>query len=179
MNLVATNDRVDSANKMGAARRRPLPVPSPRRDNGSYEKAFCRVQLFLGLVLTVFIAGIVVPSLVRSVAATREALDAGSLHMIKVAGITFLYAYKNLVAAILGVLVGGAAALVLEVERARFWLRHVCEVSKVCLQHWVFGVHGRSPASYITARMSRQPVPLVDEVRLAVMREKEADLAER
>lgn len=177
MNLFATDGWMDSSNKMAAARRRTLlEVLSPRADNMKWEKGFCRVQLFLGLALTVFIAGIVVPSLVRPSAATREALAAGSLHAIKIAGMTFLFTYKNLVAAILGVAIGGTAALVIDVERARFWLRHVYDVSLVCLEDWVFGVTGgRSASTSIRTRMSRQAVPVVHDIRLATVRETEAD----
>jgi hypothetical protein len=145
-------------------------------DNMKWERGFRRVQLFLGLALTVFVAGIVVPSLVRSGVATREALAAGSLHTIKIAGFTFLFTYKNLVAAILGVLIGGTVALVIEVERARLWLRHVCKALQACVEDWGGGVPGgRSASAYIQTRMNRQAVPVVQNIRLAAARESDAD----
>ena len=145
-------------------------------DNMKWEKGFRRVQLFLGLALTVFVAGIVVPSLVRSGVATREALTAGSLHTIKIAGFTFLFTYKNLVAAILGMLIGGTVALVIEVERARLWLRHAGNVLQACLADWGLGVTGgRSASAYIRTRMGRQAVPVVQNLRLAPARETDAD----
>jgi hypothetical protein len=177
MNLFATNGWMDASNEMDAARRRPLlEVLSRRADNMKWKKDFCRVQLFLGLALTVFLAGIVVPNLVRPSAATRDALAAGSLHAIKIAGMTFLFTYKNLVAAILGVLIGGGTALVIEIEGARFWLRHVYHVLQVCLEDWGFGdTGGRSASTYISTRMSRQAVPAVNDIRLVTVRETEAD----
>ena len=177
MNLFATNGAMDSSNEMGEARRRPLlEILSPTADNLKWQKGLCRVQLFLGLALTVFIAGIVVPSLVRSSAASRAFLAAGSLHAIKIGGMTFLFTYRNLVAAVLGVVIGGTAALVIEVERARFWLRYVYDASQVCLQDWGGGVTGaRSASTHIRTRMSRQAVPVVHDIRLATVRETEAD----
>jgi len=70
--------------------------------------------------MTVFIARIVVPSLFRSGVAPKEALAAGSLHTINTAGVTFLFRYKNIVVAILGVLVGAAAALVIKWSNQEF-----------------------------------------------------------
>jgi hypothetical protein len=168
---------MNSSNEIGAVTRRPgLEVASPKGGQVRWEKAFWRVQLFLGLTLTVFIAGIVVPGLVRSGEATREALASGSLHAIKIGGMTFLYAYKNLVAAILGVLIGGTAALVIEAEGARVWLRHVYKVSQLCLEDWRFGVTGgRSASTYIKTKMSRQAVPVLQNIRLATVRDTQAE----
>ena len=90
--------------------------------------------------MTVFIAGIVVPSLFRSGVAPKEALAAGSLHTINTAGVTFLFRYKNIVVAILGVLVGAAAALVIEMEQPGIRLRHLYSVLHGCLGG--FGLRG-------------------------------------
>jgi hypothetical protein len=164
MNLFA-NGWMDSSNETGTARRRPvLGIVTPKTDNLKWQRTFSLFQLFLGLALTVFIAGIVVPSLVRSAGATREGLAAGSLHAIKIVGFTFLFTYKNLVVAVLGVLIGGAAALVMEVERARFWLCHAYDVLRVCLEDCGFGV-----------TRGRSAVPVVHNIRLATVSETEAD----
>ena len=69
-------------------------------------KASSFVLLLIEVVFTLFIAGIVVPSLFRSVLATQEALAAGSLRTIDILGITFSYTTQNVEFAILGALVG-------------------------------------------------------------------------
>ena len=70
------------------------------------QKASSFVLLLIEVVFTLFIAGIVVPSLFRSVLATQEALAAGSLRTIDILGITFSYTTQNVKFAILGALVG-------------------------------------------------------------------------
>ena len=74
------------------------------------QKAFSRLQLLMEVVITLFVAGIVVPSFVRSDLATSVALAAGSLHTINIAGMAFSYTNQNVVFAILGALVGAMAA---------------------------------------------------------------------
>jgi len=59
---------------------------------------------------TLFIAGIVVPGLLRSDVATKEALAGGSLHTINVAGVVLSYTNQSVEFAILGSLVGAMAA---------------------------------------------------------------------
>jgi glycerol uptake facilitator-like aquaporin len=75
------------------------------------QKAFSLLQLLFEVVISLYIAGIVVPSLLRSDLATNEALDAGSLRTINLAGITLSYTNQNLDHAILGGLVGAMAAI--------------------------------------------------------------------
>jgi hypothetical protein len=74
------------------------------------QKASSFVLLLIEVVFTLFIAGIVVPSLVRSDLATKQALAAGSLRTINVLGIAFSYTTQNVEFAILGALVGAIAA---------------------------------------------------------------------
>jgi hypothetical protein len=74
------------------------------------QKAPSLVLLLVEVVFTLFIAGIVVPSLVRSDLATKQALAAGSLRTINVLGIAFSYTTQNVEFAILGALVGAMAA---------------------------------------------------------------------
>jgi hypothetical protein len=76
------------------------------------QKAFSFVLLLIEVVCTLFVAGIIVPSLIRSDFATKEALAVGSLRIIKMAGITFSYTRQNVEFAILGGLVGTIAACV-------------------------------------------------------------------
>ena len=74
------------------------------------QKAFSLLQLLIEVVITLFIAGIVVPSLLRSDLAAKEALAGGSLHTINIAGVVLLYTNQNVEFAILGAFVGAMAA---------------------------------------------------------------------
>ncbi|OLD82190.1 MAG: hypothetical protein AUF67_05165 [Acidobacteria bacterium 13_1_20CM_58_21] len=69
-------------------------------------KASSFVLLLIEVVFTLFIAGIVVPSLFRSILATKDALAAGSLRTINIVGIAFSYTTQNVEFALLGALVG-------------------------------------------------------------------------
>jgi len=70
------------------------------------QKASSFVLLLIEVVFTLFIAGIVVPSLFRSVLATKEGLAAGSLRTINIVGIAFSYTTQNVEFALLGALAG-------------------------------------------------------------------------
>jgi hypothetical protein len=74
------------------------------------QKVFSLLQLLIGVVITLFIAGIVVPSLLRSDLATKKALAVGSLHTIDIAGVVLSYTNQNIEFAVLGALVGAIAA---------------------------------------------------------------------
>ena len=80
-------------------------------NNMKRQKAFSLLQLLIEVVFTLFIAGLVVPSLLRSDLATKEALAAGSLRTINIAGVVLSYTNQNVEVAILGALVGAMAAL--------------------------------------------------------------------
>jgi hypothetical protein len=69
--------------------------------------------LLVELAMTLFVAGIVVPSFLRSGVDAKEALVRGSLHSISIARIAFSYTYENLVWAMLGMLTGAAAAFLI------------------------------------------------------------------
>jgi hypothetical protein len=117
------------------------------------QKALSLLQLLIELAITFFIAGIVVPSLVRSGVSTSGALAGGSLHTINIAGVTFLFTYKNIGFAILGVLVGATAAFVIEMERPIFW-RHLYRVCRICLTATLIGL--RLPVLFLS---KRKPAP--------------------
>ena len=74
------------------------------------QKAFSLVLLLIEVVFTLFIAGIVVPSLLRSDLATKEVFAADSPRTINIAGIAFSYTTHNVEFAILGALIGAMAA---------------------------------------------------------------------
>jgi hypothetical protein len=77
------------------------------------QNVFSLAQLFIEVIFTLFIAGIVVPSLLRSESATKEALALGSLRVIHIAGFAFSYTTQSLKLALVGSLVGAFAALVI------------------------------------------------------------------
>src|SRR6267142_3442602 len=74
------------------------------------QKAISLVLLLAEVAFTLFISGIVVPNLLRSDLATKEALAMGSLRTLNVAGFAFSYTAQNIALAILGGLVGTMAA---------------------------------------------------------------------
>ena len=82
------------------------------------QKAFSLALLLIEVAFTLFIAGIVVPSLLRSDLATRAALAAGSLRTITIAGFAFSYTTQNVALAILGGLVGTMAAFAIHFHTA-------------------------------------------------------------
>jgi cyanate permease len=67
------------------------------------------------LTLTVFLTGIVVPSLMHARSAADQTSLFGSLYTTKVAGFTFAYKLQNILAAILGAGFGGVMAFIASV----------------------------------------------------------------
>ena len=84
-----------------------------KRVHFSKQNAPSLLLLLVELAITLFVAGIVVPSFLRSGVDAKEALVRGSLHSINVAGLVFSYTYKNLICAMLGMLTGAAAAFLI------------------------------------------------------------------
>jgi len=82
-----------------------------KRVHFSKQNAPSLLLLLVELAITLFVAGIVVPSFLRSGVDAKEALVRGSLHSISIAGIVFSYTYGKLGCAMLGMLTGAAAAL--------------------------------------------------------------------
>ena len=74
------------------------------------QKAFSLVLLLIEVVFTLFIAGIVVPSLLRSDLATKDVFAADSPRTINIAGIAFSYTIHNVEFAVWGALIGAMAA---------------------------------------------------------------------
>jgi hypothetical protein len=69
------------------------------------------LELVAVVLVTLFLAGIAAPSLLRSEAAGTHALASGSLHTLSIARIPFTYTFWNLASAILGALFGTAVVL--------------------------------------------------------------------
>jgi hypothetical protein len=74
------------------------------------QKIFSLALLLIEVAFTLFIAGIVVPNLLRSELATKEALALGSLRAINIAGFAFSYSTQSVEFAVLGSLLGALAA---------------------------------------------------------------------
>jgi hypothetical protein len=77
------------------------------------QKVSSLALLLSEVAFTFFIAGIVVPSLLRSESATKEALTQGSLHAINIAGFAFSYTTQSVEFAVLGSSMGALAAFVI------------------------------------------------------------------
>ena len=88
-------------------------VLSLKRDHLNRQNAPFLLLLLVGLLMTFFVAGIAVPSLIRSGVDTNEGLVRGSLHSINVSGIAFSYTYGNMACAISGILTGAAVAFLI------------------------------------------------------------------
>jgi hypothetical protein len=87
------------------------PALQPCQGNRARLRRFLSlIQLLVCEAASLFIAGIAVPSLLRSCAATTHALTAGSFHHLTVAGVTFSYKVQNLGFAMMGALLGAAMA---------------------------------------------------------------------
>jgi hypothetical protein len=89
-----------------------------KANNMKRQKVFSLALLLIEVAFTLFIAGIVVPSLLRPELATKEALAPGSLRAINVAGFAFSYTTQSVEFAILGSLVGALAAFVIHFRAA-------------------------------------------------------------
>jgi hypothetical protein len=70
-------------------------------------------QLSSVVTATLFLAGVVAPSLIRTESATERVSLGGSLQTMNIAGVSFSYKLGNIYAAALGVLFGTGIALVL------------------------------------------------------------------
>jgi ABC-type xylose transport system permease subunit len=78
------------------------------------QKALSLLQLLIGETIGLFIAGIAVPSFLRSGTATNHALAAHSLHILTIAPVTFSYTFQDVGFAILGALCGAVMALAID-----------------------------------------------------------------
>jgi hypothetical protein len=71
------------------------------------------LQLLSSVTITLLLAGILVPSLMGSSASANHTFFAGPQHTIKIAGFAFQYKFQNILAALLGTVIGGVIALVM------------------------------------------------------------------
>ena len=75
-------------------------------------------QLIGGAIITLFLAGILVPSLMGSTRSANHSIFPGSLHTIQIAGFAFQYKLQNILAAVLGMLFGAASARIMAFRAA-------------------------------------------------------------
>jgi len=68
-------------------------------------------QLLSVLLVTLFIAGILVPTLMGSTRSANHSPVPGSMHAIRIAGFAFKYKLQNILAALLGTVLGGVIGL--------------------------------------------------------------------
>jgi hypothetical protein len=76
-------------------------------------------QLFSGVLVTLFVAGILVPNLMGSTKSANHNLFPGALHTIHIAGMAFRYKLQNILAALVGTLFGAVMALALSSRATR------------------------------------------------------------
>lgn len=74
------------------------------------QKAIHVFQLLSAVLVTLFIAGILVPTLMWSTRFANHNLVPGSLYTIKIAGFAFKFKLQNILAALLGTVSGGMIA---------------------------------------------------------------------
>src|SRR5437899_12620290 len=76
------------------------------------------LQLLGGVTIALFLAGVVVPSFVRSGMAATHDSAAGSLHALTIGGVTFWFTLQNLGFALLGSVFRLLVALAIEFPAA-------------------------------------------------------------
>ena len=84
------------------------------RNHRRVRKALSVLEPLSGVALSVFIAGILVPSFLRSGMATHHGLAVGFLHTPAIGGVKLSYTLENLSFAILGAMFGSLVALAIE-----------------------------------------------------------------
>ena len=83
-------------------------------DRRKIQRALSTLQLLSEVTITLFVGGVVVPSLVRSGTAMSHAAAVGSLHTLTIGGVTLTYTLENVGFALLGGLLGTLVALAIE-----------------------------------------------------------------
>ena len=78
------------------------------------QRVLSLLQLLGGVTIALFLAGVVVPSFLRSGMAAKHDSAAGSLHALTVGGVTFWFTLENLGFALLGGVFGVLIALTIE-----------------------------------------------------------------
>jgi hypothetical protein len=78
------------------------------------QKTVSILEPLSGVALSVFIAGILIPSFLRSGTAAHHGLAPGSLHTLTIGGVKLSYTLENLSFAILGAMFGSLIALAIE-----------------------------------------------------------------
>jgi len=82
------------------------------------QRVLSALQLLGGVTIALFLAGVVVPSFLRSGMAAKHDSAAGSFHALTIGGVTFGFTLHNLGFALLGGVVGALVALAIEFPAA-------------------------------------------------------------
>lgn len=82
------------------------------------ERVLSVLELFGGVTIALFLAGVVVPSFLRSGMAANHDTAGGSLHALTMGGVTFGFTLQNLAFALLGGVFGVLIALAIEFPAA-------------------------------------------------------------
>ena len=85
---------------------------------GKIQTALSVLQLVGGVTITLFFAGVVVPSFLRSGLAANHDSAGGSLHTLIIGGVTFAFTLQNLGSALLGGVFGSLIAVAIEFPAA-------------------------------------------------------------
>ena len=84
------------------------------------QRALSFLQFLAGVTTALFLAGVVVPSFVRSGTAAAQDAAAGSLHALTIDGVTLWFTLQNLGSALLGGVFGLLVALAIEFPTVLF-----------------------------------------------------------
>ena len=112
--------------------------PASQGSRGKARKMFLVLQLFFAVLVALFLAGIVAPSILRYDLAANHALASGSLHTLTIAHITFTYTFWNLASAVLGVLFGAVVVAKSSPVRLRPAARISRAFSHTLAKWWLF-----------------------------------------
>jgi hypothetical protein len=82
------------------------------------QRVLSLLQLLGGVTIALFLAGVVVPSFLRSGMAANHDSAGGSLHTLTMGGVTFAFTLQNLGFALLGGVFGALIALAIEFPAA-------------------------------------------------------------
>ena len=111
------------------------------------------LQLAAAVLVTLFLAGVAVPSFLRSEAAGTHALASGSLHTLTIARIPFTYTFWNLASAILGALFGVAAVLAMSSPASPGYISRIGRALGQMPWRWL--AHRKSRPSYISGYLMK------------------------
>jgi FtsH-binding integral membrane protein len=105
---------------------------------GRIQRGLSALQLLGGVTIGLFLAGVIVPTFLRSGMAANHGSAGGSLYALTIAGVTFRFTLQNVGSALLGGVFGALIALAIEfpdafAKTARNFLMFKPAYQKLCL----------------------------------------------